>query len=548
MHHRLSIIILLLLCAIPAHAHAACTSPAKNTGAIIYNADAQTIQGCTPAGWKPFHRAHPSALSVPTGGLIHYWQLEENPVATPIVDEVGGANGTVTGSITSLAGVVNSAMNYNGTGRYIRTGSFSSLSGVNKFTYSAWLKRNSVNGVIGIGQENFVGSDWFVNNMEFWDDGALYFQVSGNSGSGVYGTYSSNDTNWHHVAMVFDGTLAGNANRVKAYLDGAPITLSFGGTAPATTHSQPNPFHLGSGGDCNPIAGGPCVGNKSIRGRVDEVRIYDRSLTPAEVNILYQCGLAGNCQGGCTNPAAGYGKIIYNADARVFQGCAAGGWMALHSPGSGGGGCSGPAAGSPGKIIYNADFATFQGCTADGWMAFHTEIPCEDRGPGARCLDGSVYAGLSPDGSVPMFTTPGDAGLFSWNDSSTTWSDTAMQNCVSDTPGVEASCRTGETNTSLLAGMGTTPSPAPYTAARHCNDLNVHGKDDWYLPAQDELEVLYQNRVAIGGFDLTGSLPNGRYWSSSEVSHSNAKSQRLSSGTKFDNNKNNAWSVRCVRK
>jgi hypothetical protein len=38
-------------------------------------------------------------------------------------------------------------------------------------------------------------------------------------------------------------------------------------------------------------------------------------------------------------------------------------------------------------------------------------------------------------------------------------------------------------------------------AARHCNDLSAHGKDDWYLPAQDELDVMYDNRVAIGGFN-----------------------------------------------
>ena len=35
--------------------------------------------------------------------------------------------------------------------------------------------------------------------------------------------------------MVFDGTLSGNANRLKVFVNDELITLSFGGTIPATT-------------------------------------------------------------------------------------------------------------------------------------------------------------------------------------------------------------------------------------------------------------------------------------------------------------------------
>jgi hypothetical protein len=40
------------------------------------------------------------------------------------------------------------------------------------------------------------------------------------------------------------------------------------------------------------------------------------------------------------------------------------------------------------------------------------------------------------------------------------------------------------------------------------------GYTDWYLPSKDELNKLYLNRVAIGGFI---SNSNGLYWSSSEI-------------------------------
>jgi hypothetical protein len=50
-------------------------------------------------------------------------------------------------------------------------------------------------------------------------------------------------------------------------------------------------------------------------------------------------------------------------------------------------------------------------------------------------------------------------------------------------------------------------------AARLCRGVTINGYSDWYLPSKDELNKLYLNRVAVGGF-----APSGFYWSSSEDS------------------------------
>lgn len=175
--------------------------------------------------------------------------------------------------------------------------------------------------------------------------------------------------------------------------------------------------------------------------------------------------------------------------------------------------------------------------------------PCTDKpAPGTVCDDGSVYAGDSPDGDVPMFTTPADEGQFSWNDGTANYVATTMQDCKSASPGTQLSCRTGRANTDLLVALGTSPSPAPYVAARHCDDLVAHGHSDWYLPAQDELNILWRNRVAIGGFDLSGSNPAGFYWSSSHFSNYGARGQDFGVGFLISTSKLNRLSVRCVRR
>jgi hypothetical protein len=243
----------------------------------------------------------------------------------------------------------------------------------------------------------------------------------------------------------------------------------------------------------------------------------------------------------------------------------------LHSMDAAAQSCSNPE-GIHGEIIYNSNYGVFTGCTPEGWAAFHVPAcpdgdecdPCHSSNnpaPGATCNSGSIYAGLSPDGNVPMYTTPADAGQFTWNDGTETWLDTAMQNCTTVSPGAQASCQTGEANTALLAALGTTPSPAPYVAARHCDDLDAHGQTDWYLPSQDELNVLYENLVdqngdnlpggplgSTFGFNVTGVYPAGWYWSSTETNSGGARPQRFNNGYQGNYAKNEGVSVRCVRK
>ncbi len=76
--------------------------------------------------------------------------------------------------------------------------------------------------------------------------------------------------------------------------------------------------------------------------------------------------------------------------------------------------------------------------------------------------------------------------------------------------------------------------------------LDAHGHTDWRAPTKGELNVLFRNRTAIGGFDESGSDPAGWYWSSSP-DLSLAWGQRFNDGHQGNGTRNLASSLRCVR-
>jgi len=121
--------------------------------------------------------------------------------------------------------------------------------------------------------------------------------------------------------------------------------------------------------------------------------------------------------------------------------------------------------------------------------------------PGDKMPDGTVFVGISPDTNKPMYATPADASLtMKFNE-----------------------------------------------AQQYATKLDAHGHKDWRVPTKGELNVLFNNRAAIGGFDISGSNPRGWYWSASSGNTWDAWGQRFSDGLQNTYYKGSHSSVRCVR-
>lgn len=195
-----------------------------------------------------------------------------------------------------------------------------------------------------------------------------------------------------------------------------------------------------------------------------------------------------------------------------------------------------------GTVIYSSLYGTPQYCNGAGWVGIGMRAadPCTGTTSppsiGDTCTDGSVYAGLSPNGNIPMYMKATGQGAKPWNNGN---SSGKVNVGVSN-------YNTGFSNTNTLIANDSDTSVGgtqPHQAAQSCADATAHGHTDWYLPARNELQVLYDNRAAVG----LGS--SGLYWSSTENLQNYAHRLDFSDGNWFTTiGKQGAYSVRCVRK
>ena len=71
--------------------------------------------------------------------------------------------------------------------------------------------------------------------------------------------------------------------------------------------------------------------------------------------------------------------------------------------------------------------------------------------------------------------------------------------------------------------------------------------DGWRVPTDEELNLICDNKANIAGLNLTGSDPDGWYWSSTPFNDYNARCQRLSYGHQSHALRSDGLPVRLVR-
>ncbi len=283
-------------------------------------------------------------------GLVGYWPLDEK--SGSVINDVAGSNtgAWVDGDNNvvdeeSSSGKIGNALIFDDTNTLISAPDDNSLDITGNITISAWINAASID---PINESRIImkGPDSLANAVFalHLDDGGYPEAVLHQQTNQVKSPNPITVGQWHHILFSYDG-----ANEFL-YMDGELQKFDF--TYSGTGASNASSLWIGGRSDYTDM----------FDGKIDDLRLYNRSLNSFEAVSLY----AGRCFGPSSYP----GEIVYNSAERVFQGCAVSGWRAFHNAGSGAGGCSNPA-GQTGEIIYNTSENYYQGCTVDGWHALH---------------------------------------------------------------------------------------------------------------------------------------------------------------------------------
>jgi hypothetical protein len=224
--------------------------------------------------------------------LLACYKFEGNAL-----DSKGTNHGTVYGATltTDRFGRANNAYNFDGNSNYISIPG--SQFATSQYTYSGWLNASelpaygdirTIFSVGNAGGDQFfmlfntnlsTGPAWNYGSVISYGAGATPFAVS-------YTSVISN--NWVHFAVVRSQT-----DR-KIYINGQ-LSVSYTGTT-APYYSTPVIATIGSRYNNGPI--------HNFKGKIDDVKIYNGTLTDEEVLLLYN-----EEQGECSSPCSG---MIYS--------------------------------------------------------------------------------------------------------------------------------------------------------------------------------------------------------------------------------------------
>ena len=123
--------------------------------------------------------------------------------------------------------------------------------------------------------------------------------------------------------------------------------------------------------------------------------------------------------------------------------------------------------------------------------------------------------------------------------SPTSWASTSYRNYEIPLPAEETGYFfiTGKRNTALILATDQNAY-----AAKSCRSFNNSGKNDWFLPGENELMKLCANKAFISNLDSTEY-----YWSSTQHDASNAVVVYFSDGVSYQEEKKTACRVRPIR-
>ena len=197
-------------------------------------------------------------------GLVASLGFNEGSGAT-VLDTSGRSNhGTITNATWSAAGKFGAALSFNGTSSWVTVPDASTLDLTNGMTLEAWVKPTALSGWrTTLLKESAGGLAYGLYANDNTPNPAITVQIAGVDRSAV-GTSQLPVNTWTHLAATYDGA------QVRLYVNGVQ----------AGSRAQTGNMVVSTG----PLrVGGNAVWTEFFAGLIDEVRVYNRALSAAEI-------------------------------------------------------------------------------------------------------------------------------------------------------------------------------------------------------------------------------------------------------------------------
>lgn len=226
------------------------------------------------------------------GNLLSHWTLDENEAGATVTDGNSNYTGTAsknTNVLNSSTGERGDAFTFDGTDDYVSFGDVAELDTASAFSISLWFNRNlDNNDATNHNVENILiaqSSSADNDNIEIGSNGSsiqVYLDTISYDPSTSPETYDIGltDDTWYHLVLTYD---SGDSTEMHLYVDGTLEGSSalWGSTLDSSAAS---PLSIG-------IARAGSDNWGDYNGQIDEVRVYTRALSAAEVTDLYQKSL-----------------------------------------------------------------------------------------------------------------------------------------------------------------------------------------------------------------------------------------------------------------
>ena len=207
-------------------------------------------------------------------GLVGHWTFDGPDIqGTTAIDRSSfGNNGTITGALPTK-GKLGQGLRFNGTSDYVSAPNSTAFTDL---TVSVWVYPT-----ITIGSEQYrpiiSKSGALIANLIYYCTGFGCAYKTSVTSAPCDGTSTDFSTvnRWHHVVLTFNDA----SNRFDIYEDGNQVALD-NNTCTSSFGANSNPIRIGY----STYSPGYFIG------KIDDVRVYNRSLSASEVSNLYLIG------------------------------------------------------------------------------------------------------------------------------------------------------------------------------------------------------------------------------------------------------------------